>query len=495
MIMSSQKRHFILLGTFFIFLLTISYHQYTTTRAESLHDRLYERPVEPAAPTLPVNTPTDNDTELEKPCDKANIMWLASDRTNWNGWDTKTFFLHPDGNYSASDLYVPQHTSLCVVVLLGPVPAVSKIKVENHYAPSDIITMTAVGTDYSIAVTLEQHAKQNNAYFANVYLRHPDTYELRAVTEYRSFFWETPIHHNYQPYGFVSDNKVVVQPATPANAADTALHTAACTGNTLRGSWFNNSDVYEFSADRCDLRFTRQDALRCLHRKTVHVWGDGNMRRSLKVMADPQWCTEHPTILGLEEDDPSICICNDDMDDPEHTLFPWAADHRVPLTLGDNTVHYNSIGAITTQDWRGEIAQRASGQLPRADLVILSVGNEDVASSRLKPVQFARAFADLLKHLVENVYPTQTILVRTPQFFGSGTHYWTAWNAGRSRAFANVVRDTLAQWQHPRLHLWDTHQFGLEYNTCRYQGTLYTRRNVIDMENQHLYQLMCAPNS
>lgn len=142
--------------------------------------------------------------------------------------------------------------------------------------------MTAVGTDYSIAVTLEQHAKQNNAYFANVYLRHPDTYELRAVTEYRSFFWETPIHHNYQPYGFVSDNKVVVQPATPANAADTALHTAACTGNTLRGSWFNNSDVYEFSADRCDLRFTRQDALRCLHRKTVHVWGDGNMRRYKK---------------------------------------------------------------------------------------------------------------------------------------------------------------------------------------------------------------------
>ncbi|ORX54586.1 hypothetical protein DM01DRAFT_1038671 [Hesseltinella vesiculosa] len=215
--------------------------------------------------------------------------------------------------------------------------------------------------------------------------------------------------------------------------------------------------------------------------------------RSLKVMADPQWCTTYSTILGLEEDDPSICICNDDMDDPDHVLYPWAANHNIPLTLGDNKIYYNSINAISSQDWRSEMNQRVQGEIPPADIVILGVGNDDVASSRLKPNQFAQSFTSLLSYLIDHVYPTQTIIVRTPQFFGSGEHYWTAWNAGRSRAFTNVIRTTIQDWQHPRIRLWDTHQFGLEYNTCRYQGTLYTKRNAIDVENSLLYSLICSP--
>jgi hypothetical protein len=203
----------------------------------------------------------------------------------------------------------------------------------------------------------------------------------------------------------------------------------------------------------------------------------------MKALASPHWC-------DMQQDPEALCICNDDNEDPTHTLYPWVADHNIPLRLGqDTTVYYNSLGSsITLEDWRPEIQQRV--QLAPADVVIVSVGNDDVALSRMKPHQFAHSLIDLLHHLQHTVYTHQNIIVRTPQFFGTGQHYSTSWNAGRSRAFANVVRDVVNSG--PRLFLWDTHQLGSEHNTCRYQGTTYTKRNVINVENQLLVDLLCG---
>lgn len=204
----------------------------------------------------------------------------------------------------------------------------------------------------------------------------------------------------------------------------------------------------------------------------------------MKALASPSWC-------DMQRDSEALCICNDDNEDPAHTLYPWAADHNIPLHLGqDTTVHYNSLSTITLEDWRPEIQQRVQTQLAPADVVIVSVGNDDVALSRMKPHQFAQSLTDLLHHLQHTVYTHQNIIVRTPQFFGAGQHYSTYWNAGRSRAFANVVRSAVNSG--PRLFLWDTHQLGSEHNTCRYQGTTYTKRNVIDVENQLLLDLLCG---
>ncbi|KAI8079925.1 uncharacterized protein BX664DRAFT_341828 [Halteromyces radiatus] len=479
--MSSQKRHVILIGTFLIFLLTISYYQYATSSTND-QPSLYiqqqdDLPI--ASPIISLSTSSSDDNSIIQPCDKGDIPWLASDRQYWDGWKTKSFFLLPDGNFTLDNVIIEQENGLCIVVLLGPIPAASKIKVESHYAPPDSITMTAIGKHYRIPITLHQYPKQSNAYYANVYFRHSDSYILKSTTEFRSYFWETPIQHNYQPFSFDSSNMVIVTPS-----AYPSLQQPACEPNQpVEGSWRNDTNQFQFIPDHCEMKYTRQDGLRCLRRKTIHVWADANLRRNLKTLASPYWC-------DINNDPEATCICNDDLEDPDHLLYPWAADHNIPLALGDNKVHYNSINSITTQDWRQEMAMRVKDQLPPADLVIVGVGNDDIPLSRMKPSQFANALSDLLHHMTTTVYPDQIIILRTPQFFGTGQHYYTSWNAGRSRAFANVVRDLVHEY--PRVKLWDTHQLGLEDNTCRYQGTTYSRRNVVDVENQLLLNLFCG---
>ncbi|KAI8340286.1 hypothetical protein BC941DRAFT_500821 [Chlamydoabsidia padenii] len=495
--MSSKQRHIILVGVFLVFLLTVSYYQYATTahQTASTLSSYYSSPnegqqqVELHSPLSDLSSVTNNlinqPVKQPQPCDSGNIPWLASDRQYWDGWQTKSFFLQPDGNFTLDDVSVEEGTGLCIVVLLGPVPAASKIKVESHYAPPDLITMTAIGNKYTIPITLHQYPKQANAYYANVYFRHSDAYTLKSTTEYRSYFWEVPIQHKYQPFSFDSSNMAIITSSSSLNQQ----HLPPCDPQQpLEGSWRNNTDHYQFIPDHCELANTQQGLavgpLDCLQHKTIHVWGDANTRRNLKALSSPYWC-------NIYDDPEQSCICNDDSDDPTHSLYPWVTNHNIPLQFGqDTTVYYNSLGTITLEDWRNEIQHRVETQLAPANVVIVNMGNDDVPLSRMKPHQFARSLSDLLYHLQHNVYTNgETIIVRTPQFFGTGQHYQTSWNAGRSRAFANVVRD-LANGS--RLLLWDTHQLGLEYNTCRYQGTIYTKRNVIDIENQLLLGLLCS---
>ncbi|KAI8338715.1 hypothetical protein BC941DRAFT_423690 [Chlamydoabsidia padenii] len=493
--MSSQQRHVLLMGIFLVFLLTVFYYQSGTADLATLNltpkdhsqqEELYLAPT--ASPIISsALSPEDALTVTEKPCDKGDIPWLASDRQYWDGWKTKAFFLQQDGNFTLDNIYVEEGTGLCVVVLLGPVPAASKIKVDSHYAPPDIISMTATGNNYHIPITLRQYPKQSNAYYANVYLRHGDSYLLKSTTEYRSHFWEVPIHHRYQPFPFDSSNMAIVTPPPSSSFGNQQQPLPACDATqSLTGSWRNDTNIHQFIPDHCEMKYTRQDGLRCLRRKTIHVWGDANLRRNLKTLASPNWC-------DMNTDPEATCVCNDDDEDPEHTLYPWAADHKIPLALGDNIIHYNSINSITLQDWRSDIEHRVAQELPPADLVIVGPGNDDVALSRMKPHQFASSLFDLLGHLANTVYTQQqTIIVRTPQFFGTGQHYQTSWNAGRSRAFANVVRQVVNDLGQSRIKIWDTHQLGMEHNTCRFQGTIYTKRNVIDVENQLLYSLFCS---
>ncbi|ORZ08118.1 hypothetical protein BCR42DRAFT_425266 [Absidia repens] len=491
-LMSSQQRHVILVGIFFAFLLTLFYYQHVTHPALNAHSatttsaldlvlpdqQQHHMSAPKASPGLSTIYATDP-SKRPQPCDKGDISWLASDRQHWDGWKTKSFFLKPDGNFTLDDVIIEQENGLCIVVLLGPIPAANKIKVVPHYAPPDLITMTALGKHYSIPITLHQYPKQSNAYYANVYFRNSDTYVLKSITEYRSHFWETPIQHRYQPFSFDSSNKAMVTPHPHDQQPE--RQRPACGGAypTLEGSWRNDTTKYEFIPDHCDMKYTRQDGLRCLRRKTIHVYGDQNVRRNLKTLASPTWCD-----MTTQPD--AACICNDDNEDADpHS--PWVTDATIPLMLGDNTIHYHPwISSITNLNSNGWHPSAAA-----ADIVILGVGNADIALSRITPRDFAHGLTQLIDHHLST--SSAMIIVRTPQFFGTGQHYLTSWNAGRSRAFANVVRD-LVQLYPRRVKLWDTHQLGIEHTTCRYHGTLYTRRNVIDVENQLLMGLFCSGN-
>lgn len=131
---------------------------------------------------------------------------------------------------------------------------------------------------------------------------HEDVYQLEARTEYRSYFWEIPILHDYRPYSFLSDNKLVVR----ANSEQPRPTLPACDATIPghnEGAWMAKSEyqrVYPldfygmFGAAQEDHAENNQlfvpnlcrpqyislgQAAQCLNGKTVHVWADNNVKR------------------------------------------------------------------------------------------------------------------------------------------------------------------------------------------------------------------------
>lgn len=137
--------------------------------------------------------------------------------------------------------------------------------------------------------------------------------------------------------------------------------------------------------------------------------------------------------------------------------------------------------------------KQQAAKLPQADIVILGFGNEDIRERAVSPLHFADAFLDLLNYIAHTVYPTQRIIVRTPQPFCCGTIKGTSWNAGRSAAFTRAVKDGVERLadMKDRIFLWDVHRLGLPENMCVNAGTAYTKRNVINIENLLLWNLVC----
>jgi hypothetical protein len=165
-----------------------------------------------------------------------------------------------------------------------------------------------------------------------------------------------------------------------------------------------------------------------------------------------------------------------------------------PLDLVAGTkVHFGSIDSITSNvnNWKVEMAG-LSQQLPKADMVILGVGSDDFVKSRQNPIDFAVAFSSLIDYIVHHVYLTETIIIRTPQYAGSSKKN-TGWNPGRSEAYANIVRSTIANLspqQKTRMILWDTHQLGGgSLTTCKTSS--FSNRHLVELENILLLTLVC----
>lgn len=162
--------------------------------------------------------------------------------------------------------------------------------------------MFATGVDFAkLSIQLQQHDKQQNAYFAPVKFQQADTYRLKAISEYRAYFWESPIIHAYRPHEFESQNKLIVRPSTEkknvpfcnlrSNETDlvgTWIDKAAYESShsqDLFSSYENSENDYSidnkvFIANNCKLGFkSNGQGAQCLGKKIVHVLGDNNVRR------------------------------------------------------------------------------------------------------------------------------------------------------------------------------------------------------------------------
>lgn len=207
--------------------------------------------------------------------------------------------------------------------------------------------------------------------------------------------------------------------------------------------------------------------------------------RNLKAIKfnGAQWCKD-------EEED---CTCNDDHEDT--LAYPWLQSPYTPMTidngLGNSTlIYYNNIQqSIDPLDLTHQMSTFIKNEtlVKKADYVLLGLGNADVQALQVSPEQFKARFTQLLDQ-VRQVYPTQKLIIRTPQYFCCGVILNTSWNAGRSYTFASIVRDIMNQ--HSDLLLWDTHLLGTDENLC--SETTYTKRNVINLENQLLWNLICS---
>lgn len=138
--------------------------------------------------------------------------------------------------------------------------------------------MTARGEKTQISITLDQHPRQSNAYFAAVTFHLQDIYTLQTSVEYRSYFWEQPHFHQYLPNRFSSRNRLTVtQASAEQNQAAAEEKAQKCDLLHHPFQWKHSAawiDDEEF-VPHCQLNYS-PDVLR---QKVVHVWGQEHLTR------------------------------------------------------------------------------------------------------------------------------------------------------------------------------------------------------------------------
>lgn len=193
------------------------------------------------------------------------------------------------------------------------------------------------------------------------------------------------------------------------------------------------------------------------------------------------------------------CACNDDHKDA--TEYPWLGDTHQPIELSnswdvDSKIYFNYIGE-TIANHQSKIKQSiqnfvANEATPKADIVIVGLGNADIEAIQVSPSQFASSFKQFLNHLRQELYPDQKIIIKTPQYFCCGTIWASSWNTGRSLAFTLTVRDAVREFHDANVLLWDVHTLGTSDTTCLSNGgSSYSKRNVVNVENLLLWNLIC----
>lgn len=141
-----------------------------------------------------------------------------------------------------------------------------------------------------------------------------------------------------------------------------------------------------------------------------------------------------------------------------------------PISVQNTQVYYGEINAIIADsvDIYKRHIDGITKKLPQADVVVLGVGNNDVAAARQSPNEFAASFNALLNYLLGHVYTDrEKIILKTTQYYGSyGPD--KGWNHGRSEAYANIIRYSvlnLSPQDRQRVFVWDINEVGLSENS------------------------------
>ncbi|KAI8993605.1 hypothetical protein BDB01DRAFT_335453 [Pilobolus umbonatus] len=366
-------------------------------------------------------------------------------------------FMKQDGKFTRRNVNMNEGESICVVVILGPIPAVSAIKPLIHYGPSDSIIMTAKSSDSDIhlSIILQEHHQYSNMYYASVKFVYHGIYSLETSTEYRSYFWEHPIFHAYRPNRYTSYNTAIVHKVSKVIIETEEPST--------------DDNTVTFVPDGfCDIKPLNEKE--CLGSKNIHVWGDESVSRNIKC-------------LDKEQGD-----CAD-------TLTKSSLLHKSYMLEGYNsTVYYRPIdSSIVNEDTLttfGRHIQQVTMKLPLADMVILSVGNIDLCSSRQSPNEFAESFYLLLEYLVNEVYQDQPIIVKSTQYISGRLLDNITCNYGRSLAYNNIVKAVVSSIASERVKLWDVHQLGLYGHND--PDSMYSPPELIKVENALLCNIMCS---
>ncbi|KAI8966937.1 hypothetical protein BDF20DRAFT_840598 [Mycotypha africana] len=481
------------------------------------------------------------------------FTYSASDRMYWDGWRDKAMFFRPDGIFTRGNVYINPGDEICIVVLLGPIPAksittTSNAKASDHLGPQDSIVMFAVGNYTKKSIQLEQHHNQPNVYFASVSFLFPDNYYLNVSSEYRSYFWEIPILHQYRPFHYRSSNYLVVQQQQQQQQQQRQLlsncsnyhKSSSSSDNRLSGTWVNPTammqllnheyykDLYQrFHAayestivndfkeadkvfipdDPCQLQFKSlgYTISQCLNQKVLHAWGDIQLKRNLKAVAfsGHRQCNVDPKKTKEIDDGEHIiepeCVCNNiDEEEEEKSLYPWIQNSSIPYILDNawrvnTSIYYNALSDYNIVEHSETILEhmtKSQETAATADVIVLGIGNNEIKHLKISPKEFMVAFERFLKEVRRNIYSRQLMIIRTPQFFCCSIIRGTAWNTGRSSAFTEAIRRTVESLNDDKIILWDVHSLGTDDTIC--STTAYSRRNVINLENQLLYQSICS---
>jgi hypothetical protein len=221
------------------------------------------------------------------------------------------------------------------------------------------------------------------------------------------------------------------------------------------------------------------------------------------LVSGNNWCNidEINQIQDKKEREEKLkCACNDDEEDLSR--YPWVNNPHIPLIISnswdvDSKIYYNNIRASIVNHRQGidhTITEFVSNEtiVPKADVVIVGLGSGDVEAIQASPKQFATSYIQFLTHLRKEIYPTQKIIIKTPQYFCCGNIWSTSWNTGRSLAFTIIVREAVESFKDENMLLWDVYSIGTEETTClNVGGSSYSKRNTVNLENLLLWNLIC----
>ncbi|KAL1924458.1 uncharacterized protein VTP21DRAFT_4112 [Calcarisporiella thermophila] len=412
--------------------------------------------------------------------------------------------------------------TVCVIVALPAPPprrndtAYSKV----HSMPPDSVMVIARGAD--IVYPLETEPVGNAwIYAASALFLHEDVYGFDIQIEERNYEWNAepgltpqPI---YQPQPITLSPRVRVKlPQTEEKVLELPQRKPCNALSDMRGRWVKQERLYRdnaedpwatlssqpgwnhvvdefgyvFVPDRCRLHFySQENAYQCLSNRTLHVYGDSNMRRSLRALRyGNAWCP-----VGHD-----ICDCDDTLEDnviPHPN--PWIVQPTVPLEIPETgaSVYYHFIGGLVRQNlpWGYFLLDSATSSartLPRADLVVVSTGNWDSAFTEYSVYEQA---LNRFVHAVGKEYAGTPVILRPPQSFCCFTTPGRHWTRLRMERFRRLIREKMREANITAV--WDTGVLGMrpevvQASVCENFGN-HAHASFVRMENQLLLNMIC----